>query len=64
MKLLLYTSENEVDQVLMLVPDDYDEDQADTEVNDFLPGATLETSFEMIDDPDKYKIGEYRPYIG
>jgi len=64
MKLLLYTAENEVDQLLMLVPEDYDEDQANTEADDFLPGATLETYFELIDDPDKYKVGKYRPYVG
>ena len=64
MKLLLYTAENEVDHVLMLVPDDYDEDQADTEANNFVPGSTLALVVELDELPDKWLIGEYRPYIG
>ena len=62
MKLLLYAAEGEVDQVLMVVPDEFDGKFADGEADDFLNGCFLVSQVQILDDdPD---FAKYRPYVG
>jgi hypothetical protein len=63
-KLLLYTCEL-VDNVLMLVPEDWDEDRALAEAEGMVGEAMeLEDTYDFTDEWLAEKIGYYRPYVG
>jgi hypothetical protein len=65
-KLLLYVDDEQVDQILMVVPDNYDKEVADEEARNFLSGdAYLKESWDTgKDDTMHYSTGEYRAYVG
>jgi len=64
MKLLLFVpeSENEIDEVLMVVPDDYDRETAQSEADDMLGEASLEAEVDVIGSTSGFS--NYRPYVG
>lgn len=67
MKLLLYRShkENEIDEVLILVPADYDSERAQEAADDSIPDAYLAASFDVEGEfAACQQVSEYRPYIG
>lgn len=66
MRLLLITSDddNSVDQILVVVPDDYNPKEVEKEAEDHLDGAcSIEKDID-IGDEAKYAFSEYRMYVG
>jgi hypothetical protein len=67
-KLLHITVYDEVDEVLMVVPDDYDRDKATDTANDYLgaENAEIKGEFQLpaYNMPYGIQIDEYRPFIG
>lgn len=61
MKLLLITSEGEVDQILMVVPDDYKPREALEECDGLLQDPVIELA---VDIDDNHAFSLYRPYTG
>lgn len=58
---LLYFAGSDIDEVLMVVPDDYDQDFAEKTAADFISGASLENEIDL---PDDRGLSHYRPYVG
>lgn len=65
MKLLKIVSEreNEIDQALVIVPDDYDWMKFLDDIADVIPDPTIEEEVEIITNSD-YQFDQYRTYIG
>ncbi len=65
MKLVLYSVPEQVDEVLMLVPDDYDEAYAADEAAAYLgvEAEALKVEF-VLDVEDAPASSMYRPYVG
>jgi len=65
-KLLKFVKDGEIDQVLMVVPDDYNEELAEAEATDMLGEDTyLEwTGILDLTTSDWDAPSTYRPYIG
>jgi hypothetical protein len=64
-RLLLFIpeSENEIDEVLMVVPDDYDREHAIQEAEDVIGKADLASEIEIEITGFAY-LSMYRPYVG
>ena len=65
MKLLKIVSEleNEIDQCLVIVPDDFDRIKLLDGIADVIPEPTIEEEVEIITNSD-YQFDQYRTYIG
>lgn len=65
MKLLKIVSEkeNEIDQALVIVPDDYDRIKLLDDIADVIPEPTIEEEVEIITNSE-YQFDQYRTYIG
>lgn len=61
-KLLYFVAPDEVDEVLLVVPEDYDQDFAEKTANDYLPGAELESEYRLA--AGTVAVAEYRPFVG
>ena len=62
MKLLYWTDPEEVDELLMVVPDDYDMDLAANKAEEHLAGAELENWYHI--ETDAIMPDRYRPFVG
>jgi len=65
-KLLLFVPEgdNQIDEVLMAVPNDYDREYAQTEAADALDGAAILAEEMDVQGDGVLGLSEYRPYVG
>jgi hypothetical protein len=65
-KLLLFVpeGENQIDEVLMAVPTDYDREYALTEATDALGGAVILAEEMDVLGEGVLGLSDYRPYVG
>lgn len=63
MRLLLISTEN-VDQAMVIVPDDYDKKEVLAQAAKMLDGDVYIECDAEIDDQAKYGFSEYRIYVG
>lgn len=61
MSKLLYFIGTGIDELLMVVPDDHDEEFAETTAAEFIDSPVLANEFELDED---YGLSHYRPYVG
>ncbi len=59
-------TENQIDELLLIVPDDYEQAQADEMAGEVLHNAKFVGKWEMFQEKAGSDIGasEFRPYIG